>query len=1213
MRIGKRGKIRRLVAMVMAMTMLFCSSTLTAFANTSNVIQMPRNIIESVVTIKGILPDVLKARMDSNGNLTGLDEYYTVEVDALIDINVSLASPECVIKDNTGTSVTDVTLKDGLYYSFQQNGKTGVYTDKVKVAYLKLAKGEGDNIAVELYDSADQKLSGGTALLVPESEMDAVGEIEIFGLQTTTKSGKIVKCEKTSAEAFRYTRPGVKGDQFALDDITGLNEFYYVESGAELSPDKLIPCVAVELAEDNGQIKLVPLDSQGNKVIDATVYMVRDHLYQFDLKVRSLPNEHSEDDGDAYLWRGDQWIADNGDEAEGDPKVPTEDATINTVDSELKTGLEDVNLTITGRIGDTFTPAELDQKIIYVATGSKRNFEGEWFNIGRSPSDRENEIGKRTVCYFIKDYLKLNAYTDKINFFEIYLDSNDNPAVRVKMPGQGEYIELKEKDASYEAIDLYVARQSILKDIVLDEIENKTAFKPTHVQLRVPTNIMVNIKDTLYDGAFTFEKGIITVDYVDDNGESHLLIDNVTVEQDDNEELSVQQEAKMASWTKTSCKTHNVCQCEETPCKCEKIECPVPEGLDEIFDSNRVQVNVTYFLTGTLESIDGGQKIIYDADNPYEHTLTLTDNQLEESYYACPEHAGYDVILDVNYDIKQDIENGDQVLLTKIWDDKSNFYGLRPKGIILTLERSKDGEEWELVDNYQVTIEDSMNASVWTKEAIGLETYTDSEGKECQYQYRIASEKYILENNSIADDYEHYHESIDGLTVTNTVIPPKTSVSGIKTWYEYDYNGDGSNLELDAKYQPDKIYIALLKDGKYYTSRAITKTTGWEFNFTNLPKYNGTQEIVYTVREIDDNGKLVKNGESIVLNGISYAQSHTAGKNVINDSIEVSMKNIRSKAAPVTIELKANKTMSGTNAPSINSLNGVFKFKLEAVSENAKQFLPTVTEVVNSNGEVNFGEITYTEFDETVDSIEYVYKITEVGYANSLSKNPSISTSKEEIFVKVTVTLNKETNKLEAKVVYAGENGEGDNTFVNAYTKPESTSFKLKGTKTLKGQGLQDDQFTFVLTPQGDAPGSVQRVKNNADGEIIFDRIIVNETVGVRDWGTGVKTKTFTYLITEENDGEENYRYDDGEVKVKVTVKKSSDNKLEVVKITYKKDGKEVDGIEFNNRYYNTYTEKVVDTVSPKTGDGNNAALYAVICLAAVAVGFVVYKKRKDS
>lgn len=1191
----KRGKIKRVIAIMLAMMMLFGSSTLKAFANTSNIIQMPRNIIEDIVTIDGKLPDVLKAGMDSSGNLTGLGVYYTIEVDALVDVKVSLSSPEAIIKDGSGATVSDVTLKEGLYYSTQQNGANGVYTDKVKVDYLKLVKGDGNSISVELYDSADQKLSGGTALLVPESEMAAAGGIEIIGLQTITKAGQIVECKVTSAGPFNYTRPGIKGDQFDLEDITGLSEFYYVESGKTLSPDKLIPCEKVELAEDNGQEKLLPLDAQGNPVAGATVYMVRDHLYQFDLKVRSLPNEHSEDDGDAYLWGGNQWIADNG------KKEPTPGAEVKTLDSSVKTGLQSVDLTITGRIGDTFTPAELDQKIIYAATGTDREFKDTWFNIGRSPSDKANEEGERGVCFFIRDYLELNAYTDKINFFQIYLDSAGKPALRVKMPGTDEYIELKENGDAYEAMDLYVARQSILKDVELDNIDGKTAFKPAHVQLRVPTNIMVNIQDVLYDGLFTFVKGIITVDYVDDEGETHCLLDQVEVKQDTNAALSVQQEAKMASWKANSCSNHEV------------AECPVPMGLDEIFNSDRVKITIKYSLMGTLNQIGGGTSIAYDAENPYEHTLTLTGKELEESYYACPEHAGYDVIIDVNYNIKHDIENGDRVLLTKIWDDKENFYGLRPPGIILSLERSKDGKDWELVDNYQVTLKDSMGASVWTKEAIGLETYTDNAGQEHQYQYRIASEKFILDNGREVEVLETYRKSFDGLTVTNTVIPPKTSVSGVKEWYEYDYNGDGSNLRLEESYQPERIYIALMKDGKYYTSKAIFKSQGWQFTFDNLPKYNGTQEIVYTVQEIDDDGKLVQAGESIVLNGISYAQSQTTGKNTENEAIEISMKNTRAKADSVTVELKAHKTMSGTNAPSIDSLNGVFKFKLEAVSENAKQFLPTVTEVVNSNGEVNFGEITYTEFDETVDAIEYEYKITEVGHANSLAKNPSISTSKEEIFVKVTVTLNKETNKLEAKVVYTGENGEGDNTFVNVYTKPESTSFKLKGTKTLKGQGLQDDQFTFVLIPQGDAPGSVQRVKNNADGEIIFDRIIVNETVGVRDWGVGVKTKTFTYLITEEDDGEENYRYDDGEVKVKVTVKKSSDNKLAVLKITYKKDGKEVDGIEFNNRYYNTYVEKVMDTVSPKTGDSSNAVLYAVICLAAVAVGFVVYKKSKDS
>ena len=82
-------------------------------------------------------------------------------------------------------------------------------------------------------------------------------------------------------------------------------------------------------------------------------------------------------------------------------------------------------------------------------------------------------------------------------------------------------------------------------------------------------------------------------------------------------------------------------------------------------------------------------------------------------------------------------------------------------------------------------------------------------------------------------------------------------------------------------------------------------------------------------------------------------------------------------------------------------------------------------------------------------------------------------------------------------------------------------------------------------------------------------------------------------------------------MKVKVTVKKTSDNKLKVVKITYKKDGKEVDSIQFNNRYYNTYVEQIVDKVVPGTGDNSDVILYAVLCLVAAFAGIIVYKKQK--
>ena len=76
---------------------------------------------------------------------------------------------------------------------------------------------------------------------------------------------------------------------------------------------------------------------------------------------------------------------------------------------------------------------------------------------------------------------------------------------------------------------------------------------------------------------------------------------------------------------------------------------------------------------------------------------------------------------------------------------------------------------------------------------------------------------------------------------TSTNPENKTiDISGIKTW-------DDKNNQ-DRK-RPNSITVNLLKNGEKIRSEIVDTSKGWQYNFTNLPKYDNGKEITYTITE----------------------------------------------------------------------------------------------------------------------------------------------------------------------------------------------------------------------------------------------------------------------------------------------------------------------------------------------------------------------------
>ena len=107
---------------------------------------------------------------------------------------------------------------------------------------------------------------------------------------------------------------------------------------------------------------------------------------------------------------------------------------------------------------------------------------------------------------------------------------------------------------------------------------------------------------------------------------------------------------------------------------------------------------------------------------------------------------------------------------------------------------------------------------------------------------------------------EGYETVVNGYDVTNTHVPATVEVSGVKTWRD-DNDADGI--------RPRSITVNLLANGELVESRTVTRADGWSWTFTDLPKYAGGVEIVYTITEEPVRGYRTE------VNGYDITNRHT--------------------------------------------------------------------------------------------------------------------------------------------------------------------------------------------------------------------------------------------------------------------------------------------------------------------------------------------------
>lgn len=235
----------------------------------------------------------------------------------------------------------------------------------------------------------------------------------------------------------------------------------------------------------------------------------------------------------------------------------------------------------------------------------------------------------------------------------------------------------------------------------------------------------------------------------------------------------------------------------------------------------------------------------------------------------------------------------------------------------------------------------------------------------------------------------------------------------------------------------------------------------------------------------------------------------------------------------------------------------------------------------DENGNVIFDDLSTTEENDGTLKFDavgtYFYNIVET------SEDGKGVTADKTVY-RIIVTVTDENGSLNASYILASAVG-NTITFVNEY-KASSVEHSIKGTKTLRGRELVNDEFTFVLTELTADGVSVQSprsffAKNFANGDIIFPAITYD------------KVGTYEYSVEEiRPDGNKAYgiSYDPIQYKVTVVVDDNKEGSLYVSSESVSLlGGGAANSLNFLNEYEAdpTYTQFVGD--KELTGKVDNA------------------------
>ena len=271
--------------------------------------------------------------------------------------------------------------------------------------------------------------------------------------------------------------------------------------------------------------------------------------------------------------------------------------------------------------------------------------------------------------------------------------------------------------------------------------------------------------------------------------------------------------------------------------------------LNKVGSFGEAMSGVTFTLT-TADDPSFSKTFTTDANGalklsgiPSGHTYTLTET-VPNGYEAADPITvtvawGKTAVSGVSNNTIVNQSKTTSITVTKAWDDGDDQDGIRPGSVEVQLYA--DGTAYG--DPVTVTASDNWQYT-WTN----LPEY--KAGKPIVYTVKEVSVP------------TGYTSQVNGFTITNTHVPETTSVTVTKAWDDGD---DQDGL------RPDYVTVQLYADGTAHGDPVEVKAAdGWTYTWTNLPKNEKGEAIVYTVEEVN-----VPTGYTSDKDGFTITNSHT--------------------------------------------------------------------------------------------------------------------------------------------------------------------------------------------------------------------------------------------------------------------------------------------------------------------------------------------------
>lgn len=265
--------------------------------------------------------------------------------------------------------------------------------------------------------------------------------------------------------------------------------------------------------------------------------------------------------------------------------------------------------------------------------------------------------------------------------------------------------------------------------------------------------------------------------------------------------------------------------------------------IDSETQTTITESEATFILSFNLN----GEKVTFGEYQTTKGILRI-GNLPFRTYYLTEKTApnGYDksneeitIVVDTAYNNKEenikkeDVANArikTSVVAKKIWDDFSNKHQLRPDAIYVQLYQNnqKYGEVTK--------IEGKKGQNEWQHVFDELPKTEVFSGKDYVYSVKEVNEK-----GEVITKLGEYTNSVEDTTITNK-LNNVTNINGVKIWDDFE------NID---QVRPAKITVRLLQNGQLTEELIeVTKEMNWEFEFTDLVKYDSEgNEYSYTISE----------------------------------------------------------------------------------------------------------------------------------------------------------------------------------------------------------------------------------------------------------------------------------------------------------------------------------------------------------------------------